>query len=1075
MISNLSNQLTICLFGSPEVRIAETLLDLHDQKARALLYYLAATGQSHTRDHLATLLWSETVESNARHSLRSSLYHIRQALSTAQLNQILTGNGPTISLKITDQACDVTNFRRLLLEGHERAYAQAISLYRGSLLQGFTVNDAPQFEEWVRFEESSLRQIYMGMLQRLASWAAERHEWTQAVSYIQRVLQLDPLNEEAQQQLIKLYIHAGAIGQALNQYHQFETELAHELGLTPAPETQGLLSAFIESRNRLTLQPQALSQTSVRVQQTLPFVGREHILQKLLTLSQEPMANQGLTVLLQGEDGIGKSRLLDELIACMAARSPSWLILQGACAPFDDLISYGPFLEAFQRAELGDLTDLLLMAQGDDSHEQGRFLWRVLQALRVLAHGAPLLLVIDDLQWANSATLHLFGFLATRIRNLPVMLVGTVQQIEAIPALQRLVTLGRRRGDVHLFPLASLSIEDVTDLTNTLGVSSTSAITLAQWLYERSGGIPFILIEIIAQLRTEEILLPTDQGSRLDVGRWLRWRTTCTLPETTHDLVTWRLANLSPEARNLLDILAVANQPLLLALLREFPGIQEHDLLPTLEGLIANGLLIEIAHDTFALPHHLLRETLILPLSHRRRRMIHRQLATILETRPTLQKDSSLRQLALHAVIGEDVERARRYGLPVLDELIQYNANTQIADFLHHLYDLLASTASTPEMLRLTQALGRTHQLLGQLEEAALWHRQHLDLANQISEVATQASAHFDFGELALVANDYEAAISAAEAGLATIQASPHPQEHMILAARGHRLFGAGLAMEGSDLVTAERHLQDAVTTHKLTNNLDDLCATLFELGNVAAQRGELLQALKMYEEAKQTAEAAHTHYFLALSYNNIAYHSLLVGLPEAAQQALTQGKTLAETHELVGAILHLTSTQGEFHLSQGEWAAASETFLHAFTLAEELNNLERQAGSQAGLALAERGRGNIAKAILLLKDALVLIHERGYWHLRTRIQLWLTETLLQQGSLDEAEMYLDAALQTAQTHGRILLLLQGQHLRAYLLAKRGDWLAARTLFAQTFKQASTINLALKGPFDFAMMDPMTF
>ncbi len=80
MISNLSNQLTICLFGSPEVRIAETLLDLHDQKARALLYYLAATGQSHTRDHLATLLWSETVESNARHSLRSSLYHIRQAL-----------------------------------------------------------------------------------------------------------------------------------------------------------------------------------------------------------------------------------------------------------------------------------------------------------------------------------------------------------------------------------------------------------------------------------------------------------------------------------------------------------------------------------------------------------------------------------------------------------------------------------------------------------------------------------------------------------------------------------------------------------------------------------------------------------------------------------------------------------------------------------------------------------------------------------------------------------------------------------------------------------------------------------
>src|SRR5205823_3666299 len=134
---------------------------------------------------------------------------------------------------------------------------------------------------------------------------------------------------------------------------------------------------------------------------------------------------------------IGRSRLLNELAAILQPGQPSWMILQGSCSPFDDLLSYGPFLEAFQNADLGDLIDLPIQVRETDAGEQSRFLWSILQALRILTRTAPLLLSIDDLQSANSPTLHLFCFLATRLRNLPVMLVGTVQRAEAIPALQR--------------------------------------------------------------------------------------------------------------------------------------------------------------------------------------------------------------------------------------------------------------------------------------------------------------------------------------------------------------------------------------------------------------------------------------------------------------------------------------------------------------------------------------------------------------------------------------------------------------------------------------------------------------
>src|SRR6266480_1586348 len=98
-MANVAVHMAIRLFGSPESRIAGVPLVLHNHKAKALLYYLAATGRSHTRDHLATLLWSESPESNARHSLRSSLYHIRQALQTHGCAEALLVEGDLVSLK----------------------------------------------------------------------------------------------------------------------------------------------------------------------------------------------------------------------------------------------------------------------------------------------------------------------------------------------------------------------------------------------------------------------------------------------------------------------------------------------------------------------------------------------------------------------------------------------------------------------------------------------------------------------------------------------------------------------------------------------------------------------------------------------------------------------------------------------------------------------------------------------------------------------------------------------------------------------------------------------------------------
>ncbi len=1051
-----TSRLSFSLLGSPEIRFSGEPLALPHLKARALLFYLAAGGEAYSRDNLATLLWSESSQGEAHHSLRSSLYRLRQALPSGRTDPLLVAEGDRLGLRPSAYTCDVLEFRRLLAEGDEASLARATALYRGPLLQGFTLADAPLFDAWERDEEARLSQACFRALDRLASLAEARSDPAAAVRALQQMVRLDPLDESACQRLMHLYLQSGEIGLALGQYRRLESALQRELDLEPSSETRDLLYDALR-RQRLSV---ALPSTPLAAAPgPLPFVGREALLDRLAAIAREAGAGSGATLLIEGEAGVGKTRLLNELVSRLLAGTPPWLVLQGACSPFDDLLSYGPFLEALQGEVAADLP---VLPESPDPGSRAAFSWHFLQTVRSLAHGLPLLLAIEDLQWADSATLNLFGFLSVRLQGLPILLVGTVQHAGEVPALQRLVPLGRRRGTLHLVPLAPLPPESVADLLRRSGVLPSGLEALADWLHTRSAGSPFLLSEILAQLRREGLLHPQASGDwQLDTAGWLRWRASFSLPETTHDLVAWRLASLPPETRQLLDLLAVAGGPLSADALRLACGLPAEGFLELVDDLMTHGLAVETAGGQIDLSHHLLREALLHRLSGLRRRSLHRHLAQALES-----SGASL-ALALHAVAAEDVERARRYGLPVLSSLPQQTTGAGAIDFVQHLYDLLAPSAAPGEMIQLTRALGRLHQSLGHLEQAAGWHSQNLEWAQRSGDPSARAEARFEVGELALVRNDYAAAVNSAREGLAEIEAGKAVSDGeagnpAALAGRGHRLLGAALAMEGSDLAAAEKHLQEAASALRRSGGQGDLCAALFELGNVAAQRGQLTSALELYDESARLAEAGHIYYYLALARNNFAYHSLLLGRVGAARQAVAEGIKVAETYDLLGALLHLYSTRGEIDLYLGEWHEAEASFREGLALAEELGSLERQAGYRGGLALVARGCGELGEAARLLQEALEMITDQGYWHLHTRLLLWMAETRIEGGNFSEAGIFLREALAVARSHARSLLLVQGERLEGRLLATEGDWQAAGRCFSEALEEAGRLGLELE-------------
>jgi DNA-binding SARP family transcriptional activator len=250
--------LSLFLLGVPRLEREGRAVDVERHKALALLAYLAVTGAAHRRDGLAALLWPELDQARARAALRRTL----SALNVALSGDWLETDRETISLLPSAAFwLDVNQFRHLLAQcrkhGHPETevcaeclapLAEAAALYRGDFLSGFTLRDAPAFDDWQFFQTETLRRELASALERLTSGHSARREFEAPIGYARRWLALDPLHEPAQRQLMRLYAWAGQRNAALRQYAECVRLLERELGVPPQTATTDLYNAIKENR-----------------------------------------------------------------------------------------------------------------------------------------------------------------------------------------------------------------------------------------------------------------------------------------------------------------------------------------------------------------------------------------------------------------------------------------------------------------------------------------------------------------------------------------------------------------------------------------------------------------------------------------------------------------------------------------------------------------------------------------------------------------------------------------------------------------------------------------------------------
>lgn len=311
--------LSLSCFGPPRVELDGQPVHIANQKALALLVYLAMAGSTQRRDTLAALLWPDHGQRRARTYLRQALYALTQALGDHPFETSREAIGLCADMALH---VDVLQFQAACeavetAEEDELTRADVTQLeaivthYRDGFLAGFNLPDCPRFDRWCHVQSESIRRQLAEILQMLAAWHATHHAYDEAITHARRWLALDPLHEESHRTLMRLYARSGQRAAAVRQYEQCVERLNDELGLAPDEQTRALYDDIRAGRLSQSTQGEVRTHEATVPRQYLPcpptpLIGREAELAELSARLTNPQVR---LITIVGAGGMGKSRL----------------------------------------------------------------------------------------------------------------------------------------------------------------------------------------------------------------------------------------------------------------------------------------------------------------------------------------------------------------------------------------------------------------------------------------------------------------------------------------------------------------------------------------------------------------------------------------------------------------------------------------------------------------------------------------------------------------------------------------------------------------------------------------------
>ena len=952
------SQLTLHLLGAPGIARDGAPVAVDTRKATALLAYLAVTGRSHARETLAALLWPEYDDEHARAALRRTLSTLRAALGETRLaiDREMVGLFPGAGLWV-----DVAEFHERLAvcrtHGHPAAdvchaclapLAEATALYRDDFLAGFTLRDSAEFDDWQFAQSESLRVELAEALRKLAAGYSAEADFAAALAVARRWLAIDPLREEAHRQVMRLHAWAGQRNAALHQYRACVRILEQELGVAPLAETTELYEAIKGNRLQHPADPSdsqnpapsrlAPGDELIGLQRpirSLPLVGRGTELAAMVLAHERHGAN-GYFVALEGEAGVGKTRLTEEFLA--RVRGEGAMTITVRCYEGEANVAYGPVAGglrgALAQSVCADRLDALpvhwlaeaarLLPELDELRPglpppppldapggQSRFFEGLRQVLSAICQGAtPNVLFFDDMHWADAASLDLLAYLVRRLAGQPLFILATWRSDDtpAVSRLRGLVAEAQRAGLGTALMVKRLTLADVLDLVRGLSAAGADLPDgVAGRLHRETEGLPLFLAAYLEALAQSD-----EKGAG---GEW-------PVPRGVADLLKARLDAVGGAARQALQAAAAIGRSFDLETLQVTSGRSDEEVVSALEALASRGIVTEVVEDTGAAPrydftHEKLRDLVYAETSLARRRLLHGRAARSLAERARLSRDQAAQAATIgrhFRLAGLDADAANNFALAG-DYARSLYAN---AEALAHYQAALA--LGHPETSRLHAAAGDMHTLLGAYTSALASYETAAALCDGESPALVEiehklgnvyarrgawssAEAHFaaalqiasgtntcgaagrilaDWSLAAHAQGQTERALGLAGEALAAAE-SVDDRRGM---AQAHNILGI-LARSRGDSTDATAHLQRGLTIAEALPDPSSRIAALNNLALARADSGDLAQALVLAEQALALCRRVGDRHREAALHNNLADLLHAAGRPEDAMAHL--------------------------------------------------------------------------------------------------------------------------------------------------------------------------------------------
>ncbi len=710
--------LRVHLFGRPRLLLDEIAFSVGGRpKVVPLLAYLLLHREAALpRPAIANAMWPDEPEEEARANLRRHLSYLQHLLpQAAEGRPWLLASGGTLQWNPRSAVwLDVEEFDALARLPHRRR--DAIALYAGELLAGIE-------EEWIEPERRRWEARYRETLAAHVAALRGAREFAPAVAAAQRLLADDPWREDTLRALVLSRYDLGDRAGAIAEYERFAQTLRDELGAEPMAETVAVYTAILRDDGSREAAPDAARPDSDAAPQLLPFCGRARELGALRRHWESAATGTGSLVLLGGEAGVGKSRLVRELTSvCEAAGA----LVYGAAASFPEAVPYQPHaalvraaaplastvrvdpvwlsaLASLSHSMADHVADLPALPAVDSARERLRLFESYVNFWEALAVRRPIVLVLEDLHWAGAATFALLEHLACRVRAARVLIVATYREDElglthGLRGVRR--RLERGGAAVHV-ALARLPGEAVEELVRALA-DSDDAAALAGVLHERSEGNPFVLGEMLRDL--------SESGALRIVDR--RWTFEATpeeaVPPAVRGALASRLARLNDRSRSLAEVAAVVGRAFDAELLREVTGWTEATVLDALGELVDRRLVGEAgtrAGFDFAFTHHLIAAVVYDAIPDAARVRRHRRVAHVMTELYREARDDVAAEIALHWDRGGEPELAAQEYLAAARRADAVHAHDEAAAHLTRALELAQESRLRFEALLLRESI----------------------------------------------------------------------------------------------------------------------------------------------------------------------------------------------------------------------------------------------------------------------------------------------------------------------------------------------------------------------------------